>query len=53
MKQKRLAGIEMHIKRVVQLVWYEQNQIQIKHTQSRVKETIKQMCMTKRNGYMI
>ena len=53
MKQKKLAGIGMHIKRVVQIVLYEQNQIKIKHTQSRVKETIKQLYMTKRDGYMI
>ena len=31
----------------------EQIQMKIKHTQSRVKQTIKQMYMTKRNGYLI
>jgi len=41
MKHKRLARIEMHIKRVVELVWYEQNQIKIKQTQSRAKQTLK------------
>jgi hypothetical protein len=51
--QKRLAGFEMHIQRVVELVWYEQNEIKIKHTQNRVKQTLKQMWMTKRDGYMI
>jgi hypothetical protein len=43
MNQKRLAGFEMHIQRVVELVWYEQNEIKIKHTQNRVKQTLKQM----------
>jgi hypothetical protein len=54
MNQKRLSGFEMHIQCVVELVWYEQNQIKIiKHTQNWVKQTLTQMWMTKKDGYMI